>query len=112
MYLVWLITRLEHHCLTWSASVILTHEASSCTVWEKRVQPTITREQIWERLGKLDSFQQQNFVTFIDSLLQPKTPAVQRDKSWLLALSVCTDEDVARVHKAQDEINAWNIPAS
>jgi len=76
------------------------------------MQSTITREQIWERLDKLDSFQQQTVVAFIDSLLQPKTPAVQRDKSWLLALSVWSDEDIASVHKAQDEINAWNIPAS
>ncbi len=76
------------------------------------MQPAITREQIWEKLDRLDSFQQQSVVAFIDSLLQPKTPAVPRDKSWLLALSVWTDEDVARVQMAQDEINAWNIPAS
>jgi len=60
----------------------------------------------------LDSFQQQTVVAFIDSLLQPKTSAVQRDKSWLLALSVWTYEDIARVRKAQAEINAWHIPAS
>jgi hypothetical protein len=72
---------------------------------------TITREQIWEKLDRLDSFQQQSVVAFIDSLLQPKTPTVPRDKSWLLALSAWTDEDIARVHKAQDEINAWHFPA-
>ncbi len=76
------------------------------------MQPTIIREQLWERLDQLDPLQQQSVMTFIDSLLKPKIPGGKRDKSWLLALSAWTDEDIARVQKAQDEINAWNIPAS
>ena len=76
------------------------------------MQSIITREQLWERLGQLDPFQQQSVVAFIDSLLNPKTPAGKRDKSRLLALSVWTDEDVARIQDTQNRINTWNIPAS
>ena len=76
------------------------------------MQSTITREQLWERLGQLDPFQQQSVVAFIDSLLKPKTPASKHDKSGLLALSVWTDEDIAQIQDTQDRINAWKIPAS
>lgn len=76
------------------------------------MQTIITREQLWERLGQLDPFQQQSVAAFIDSLLNPKTPAGKRDKSGLLSLSVWTDEDIARIQAAQDGINAWTIPAS
>ena len=76
------------------------------------MQSIITREQLWERLGQLDPFQQQSVVAFIDSLLKPKIPGGKRDKSRLLALSVWTDEDVARIQDTQNRINTWNIPAS
>ena len=66
------------------------------------MQSIITREQLWERFGQLDPFRQQSVVAFIDSLLNPKTPAGKRDKSRLLALSVWTDEDVARIRDTQD----------
>jgi hypothetical protein len=69
------------------------------------MQSIITREQLWERLGQLDPFQQQSVVAFIDSLQNPKTPAGKRDKSRLLALSVRTDEDVARIQDTQNRIN-------
>ena len=76
------------------------------------MQQGITREQLWEKLGQLDPFQQQTVAHFIDSLLQPNTPAPKRSKKSLLALSVWTDEDIAAIQEVQDRINAWNFPAS
>ena len=69
------------------------------------MQQLITREQLWERLGQLDPFQQQSVVAFIDSLLKPKTLAGKRDKRELLSLSVWTDEDIAWIQETQDRIN-------
>ena len=40
---------------------------------EQDMQQIITREQLWERIGQLDPFQQQSVVAFIDSILKPKT---------------------------------------
>ena len=76
------------------------------------MQQIITREQLWERIGQLDPFQQQSVVAFIDSLVKPKTPAGKRDKRALLSLSVWTDEDIAQIEEAQDRINAWTFPVS
>ena len=45
------------------------------------MQQLITREQLWERLGQLDPFQQQSVVAFIDSLLKPKTLARSATKA-------------------------------
>ena len=76
------------------------------------MQQGITREQLWEKLSRLDPFQQQSVADFIDFLLQPKTPATKRDKETLLALSVWTDEDLDAIQEVQDRINAWNFPVS
>ena len=72
----------------------------------------ITQEQLWEKLGQLDPFQQQSVADFIDSLLKKRTPTGKRDKQALLALSIWTDADIAQIQEAQDRINAWNVPAS
>ena len=70
------------------------------------MQQVITKEQLWERLNQLDTFQQQAVAALIDSLLNLKTPVSKRDKSRLLALSVWTDEDIAQIQGAQNGINA------
>ncbi len=62
-------------------------------------QQGITKEQLWEKLGLLDPFQQQSVADFIDSLLKPKMLAGKRDKQELLTLSVWTDEDVAQIEE-------------
>lgn len=76
------------------------------------MQQMITREQLWEKLGQLDPFQQQSVVAFIDSLLKPQVSSAKRDKRELLTLSVWTDEDIILIQEAQDRINAWNFPVS
>jgi hypothetical protein len=76
------------------------------------MQQIITREQLWERIGQLDPFQQQSVVAFIDSLLKPQTQTGKRSKKALLSLSVWTDADIAQIEEAQDGINAWTVPAS
>ena len=76
------------------------------------MQPIITREQLWEKIGELDPFQQQSVFAFIDSLLKPKTPEGKRDKKALLSLSIWTDEDIAQIEETQARINAWPLPAS
>ena len=70
------------------------------------MQQVITKEQLWERLNQLDTFQQQAVAALIDSLLNLKTPVSKRDKSRLLSLSVWTDEDIAQIQGAQNGINA------
>jgi predicted CopG family antitoxin len=76
------------------------------------MQQGITREQLWEKLSQLDPFQQQSVADFIESLLQPRTSALKRDKKTLLALSAWTDEDIDALQEVQDRINAWSFPAS
>ena len=76
------------------------------------MQYGITREQLWEKLGQLDPFQQQSVADFVEFLLRSRTSAGKRSKKELLALSVWTDEDIAQIQEAQDRINAWNFPAS
>ena len=76
------------------------------------MQQAITREQLWDKFGQLEPFQQQSVAALIDSLLLPKTSAGKRDKKSLLALSVWTYEDIAQIQETQDRINAWTFPAS
>ena len=65
------------------------------------MQQGITREQLWEKLTKLDPFQQQSVAEFIDSLLQTKAAGPKRNKQALLALSNWTDEDVSPILEVQ-----------
>jgi hypothetical protein len=76
------------------------------------MQHSMTREQLWDKLGQLDPFQQQSVADFVEFLLRTKTPAGKRNKKELLTLSVWTDEDIAQIQEVQDGINAWNFPAS
>lgn len=76
------------------------------------MQQIISREQLWERLGQLDLFQQQTVAAFIDSLLASKTPVSNRDKNGLLTLSIWSEQDIALIQETQDRINAWSFPAS
>jgi hypothetical protein len=77
---------------------------------EQRMQQVISKEQLWEKITLLDSFQQQTVLTFIDALLDAQPAAGRRDKRRLLALSLWTDEDIQRIEEAQDRINAWQLP--
>lgn len=76
------------------------------------MQQVTNREQLWEKLGQLDPFQQQSVAAFIDSLLKPQISSGKHDKRDLLTLSVWTDEDIILIQETQDRINAWNFPVS
>ena len=76
------------------------------------MQQFITREQLWERFGQLDPFQQQTVATLIEMLLAPKPSSTGRDKRKLLDLSSWSAEDIANVQEVQDRFNEWNPPVS
>lgn len=72
--------------------------------------PGISKEQLWQKIEMLDSFEQETVVALIDSLLESHTQE-KPDKRRLLTLSVWTEEDVQQIIEAQDRINEWQLPA-
>lgn len=77
---------------------------------EQKMQQTISKEQLWEKLEQLNLFQHQTVVALIDSLLKTQTVAGKRDKSRLLNVSVWSESDVQQIEEVQNRINAWQLP--
>ena len=74
------------------------------------MQPTISKDHLWEKIELLNSFQQQTVVAFVDSLLNTQAVVDKRDKRKLLHLSVWSEQEVQLIEAAQDRVNAWQIP--
>jgi hypothetical protein len=70
------------------------------------MQQIISKEQLWEKIDRLNPSLQQTVVSFIDSLLKTQTTVNKRDRSSLLKVSVWSEEDIQRIEEAQDRINA------
>ena len=58
------------------------------------MQQFISKEQLWEKIDRLNPSLQQTVVSFIDSLLKTQTTVNKRDKSSLLKVSVWSEEDI------------------
>ena len=74
------------------------------------MQNAIVREQLWEKLNLLNSWQQQMVFGLIDSLLDAQPTTGKRDKKRLLSLSVWTEQEIERIEEAQGAINEWRLP--
>jgi hypothetical protein len=71
--------------------------------------PVISKEQLWNKIERLDRVQQETVVAFIDSLIE--TRAVEKpDKRRLLMVSAWTEEDIQQIENAQDRLNEWQLP--
>lgn len=62
------------------------------------MQQIISKEQLWEKIDRLNPSLQQTVVSFIDSLLKTQTTVNKRDKSSLLKISVWSEEDIQRIN--------------
>lgn len=56
------------------------------------MQTTISKEQLLEKLDRLNPSLQQAVVAFIDGLLKTQTTIAKRDKNRLLTISVWSDD--------------------
>ena len=74
------------------------------------MQQIISKEQLWEKINRLNPFLQQTAMMFIDSLLKTQTIVNKRDKSKLLSLSIWDEADIKPIEEAQNRINAWQFP--
>lgn len=74
------------------------------------MQTMISKEQLLEKIDRLNPLLQQTVVAFIDGLLKTQSTGAKRDKSRLLSVSGWCDEDIQPIEEAQSRINAWQPP--
>ena len=63
------------------------------------MQQLISKEQLWEKIDRLNPSLQQTVVRFIDSLLKTQMTVNKRDKSSLLKVSVWSEEDIMDISR-------------
>lgn len=76
------------------------------------MQSAITIEQLAEKFELLSPSQKRALYEFVDSLLRRDgANGSAGSKALLLETSVWSEQDVRRIREAQQDLDAWRIPA-